>query len=294
MGDYPRAQALRPYRGYFLSWASPNQNVYSAWAFMKSQLPPALQIGFLLMGLQACQAPLSQTDPAPTPPVEASTPTESAPATEPLPILLNPVLPAFTAADLTQLTANLTTGIESWFALAGLNKAVPPPALPEDLQAYRQTWEANNPEIAPFLGLWHDSEAQNFYYLSLFPSTVPQQVCVLEFKPEWSLAIWNEEAGDYSYKDVISEQTLSFSVATVEADQLRSSQIRTTTAALTRQTFALSEPYSVELIGIEDDQGTQRVLAATALPMLPPDFPAALQPEVLQALADHDCIPEPP
>ncbi|WP_008309134.1 hypothetical protein [Leptolyngbya sp. PCC 6406] len=113
-------------------------------------------------------------------------------------------------------------------------------------------------------------------------------MCILEFKPEWSLDILNEETGE-TVKDVISEEVLSFSVATVERGELRSSQVRSQGSAMVATSYAVGEAYSVMLWAVEDDQQRVRVVAASTPPTLPPDFPEELAPQVEQALADYGC-----
>ena len=255
----------------------------------------------LLASLHACQTPIMSEEtgatvsPAPvSPDVGADIPAEPSESSPPeevqLPIVLEPLLPPLNWIDIASLRSILTEQTESWFGLAGLGKLSEPPPVPETLPAYRQSWSEVNPAIAPFLGLWHDDQdAQNRYHISIFPSPTPGSACVLEFKPEWSLKLVDESGQPTGYKDVISEQILSFSVATIQGAQLRSSQVRMTTRAMKMDEYTLNQPYSVELNSVIDDDGTIRVLAAADLPTLPPDLPETLQQEVRQALANQDC-----
>jgi hypothetical protein len=181
----------------------------------------------------------------------------------------------------------MLNGMETWFSLAGLNKVPAPPRYAEPLQDYREAWSAVQADVANFLGHWHNDEGYP-YNLSIFPSLTPGQVCILEFRPEWSLDILIEETGE-TVKDVISPEVLSFSVATVEDGILRSSQVRSRGSALFATRYAVGEAYPVMLWMVEDDQQRARIVAASGLPTLPPDFPQGLAPQVEQALADYGC-----
>lgn len=204
-----------------------------------------------------------------------------------LPIILEPLLPKLNNDDLDVLKNSLNDGIQSWFDLVRLNKLNQPPILSEELKLYRQKWTKINSESTPFLGLWHDDQSlENRYYLGIFPSSSSKQLCILEFKPEWSLLISNEETGKQT-KDVISEEILSFSVAKVESGQIKSSRIRSTKNAIARKKSPLSE--TIEFLAVMDKQDNIRMLAALSPPTLPPNLPQRLIPEVNQALSQQGC-----
>ena len=195
-----------------------------------------------------------------------------------------PPLPLLSAAEITQLQTDLTTGMNNWFGLAGLDKVASPPIFSDTHQQYQARWAQVDLDIASFLGFWHDGE--NFpYTLGIFPSATPGEVCILEFKPEWSLEIFNEVTGEYG-KDVITEQILSFSRATVQAGQLRSGEIRTVGSAIALSRYNTNP---ILLIGLQDEVGMVRVVAAAS----PPTFPDRLPPDILaaawQMLADQGC-----
>ncbi|MBD2459595.1 hypothetical protein H6G89_00935 [Oscillatoria sp. FACHB-1407] len=205
----------------------------------------------------------------------------------PLPIVTEPVLPRLSESEIETLQTQLTVGIDTWFGLAGLDKTPAPPPFSEALQAYREQWGAINPDIATFVGFWQNDEAYP-YSVTIFPSNTPGQVCVLEFKPEWSLQILNEATGEYG-KDMISEQILSVSIATVQDGHLRSSQVRSVGSATALARYGVGEAYPVLFMSIMDDQGTTRTVAAISPPALPAELPESLVPQVSQALSDYGC-----
>ncbi len=242
----------------------------------------AVGLGCLGLGAQALAC-------VPLPPAN-STPNTVNPPEVPariLPVVIDPLLPPLTEAEGQALEAEMLAGMDTWFGLAGLDKVPTPPRYSEALQDYRAEWSAIQADVANFLGYWHNDEGYP-YSLSVFPSFTPGQVCILEFQPEWSLDILNEETGE-TVKDVISAEILSFSVATVERGMLRSSQVRSQGSAMVTTSYAVGEAYSVLLWAVEDDQQRVRVVAASTPPILPPDFPEELAPQVEQALADHGC-----
>lgn len=246
-----------------------------------------VSVSFVLLSLSS-QALSWQSVSVPNP----LTPNPSAPAPESESTerdLPPPTLPPrLSEAEIKTLQAALTQGIETWFSLAGLSKLVAPPPLSEPLQNYREAWSAVNADVATFLGSWHDSEGYP-YSLSVFPSTTSGQVCVLEFKPEWSLYIFNEATGEYG-KDMISEQILSLSIATAQDGHLRSRQVRSVGSATAVAKFTVGEAYPVSFMGLMDDQGTARVVALASLPTLPATLPNDLVAPVSQTLFDYGCI----
>lgn len=253
----------------------------------RNSLRLAVGLGCLGLGAQALAC-------VPLPPAN-STPNTANPPEAPartLPVVIDPLLPLLTEAAGQALEAEMLAGMHTWFGLAGLDKVPAPPRPSEALQDYREEWSAIQADVANFLGYWHNDEGYP-YSLSVFPSFTPGQVCILEFKPEWSLDILNEETGE-TVKDVISEEVLSFSVATVERGELRSSQVRSQGSAMVATSYAVGEAYSVLLWAVEDDQQRVRVVAASSTPTLPPDLPEELAPQVEQALADHGCTADLP
>lgn len=245
-------------------------------------------VTFLLSSLGFQALSCEQTpSPEASPPVSSTPPPNVEPEETLQPIAAVP-LPQLTQAEIETLQANLTQGIATWFGLAGLSKMPAPPPLSDALQNYREVWSAVDADAAAFLGSWHDGEGYP-YSVNVFPSRTPGQVCVLEFKPEWSLDIFNEVTGEYG-KDVISEQILTFSIATVQDGQLRSSQVRSVASATAVARFGGVEVYPVLFMSLMDAQSTPRVVALASPPTLPADLPAATMPSVSQTLVDYGCM----
>ena len=261
-----------------------------------------MNVNFLLVTVSlgllslSCQTFSRELTPAP----DASTPTSSPSASlpppqtqetesveeeSPLPIGSAVPLPRLTEAEIEAILSEVPQSIDAWFDLAGLSKMPAPPPLSETIRDYREAWSMVNVDAVTFLGSWHNGEDYP-YSLSVFPSRTPGQVCVLEFQPEWSLDIFNEATGEYA-KDVISEQILSFSIATIQDGHLRSSHVRSVGSATVATRF---ESYSVLFMGLIDDQGITRVVALSSPPTLPADLPENLVEPISQALLDHDCI----
>lgn len=200
-----------------------------------------------------------------------------------------PLLPTLTTDELTQIATNSEDVKSQWFGRAGFLKVEQPPRFTEALQTYRQAWMAKNPEIAPFLGFWHGEDYQgDRYSLTIFPAAAPGQVCVLEFQPELSMLLTDEETGE-TVKDLIRAEILSLSVGRVQSGQLQSSQISTATKAIALDEYMLSEAYDVESMGIMDDEGNMHVVAAAAPPTLPEEFPQELSAVFAETLAEQGC-----
>ncbi|NJN75724.1 MAG: hypothetical protein HC796_05295 [Synechococcaceae cyanobacterium RL_1_2] len=194
---------------------------------------------------------------------------------------LEPLLPPLTLEEEQTLQEGLRVGQESWFSLAGLNKLPMPAPLTPELINYRDDWNKINSAIAPFLGIWLDESngADPAYHLSIFPGKDGGHVCIFEFKPEWSLNLVDEQGNEVA-KDVISEQILSFSVGQVTADQLQSSQLRTSTKAIAPYSSIFDANQTIELMAIMNPQQAIRVTAAAA----PPIIPNSLPPEIAIAV----------
>lgn len=262
---------------------------------MKSNSVPVI-VGLSLLTvsfLSSCFGDLaSAAEPSTTPvPNPTSRPTSRANLPKNfLPAANAAPLPRLTSSEIKRLQADLTQGIDTWFGLAGLAKAVAPPPLSQALQNYRKAWGRNHAQLVTFLGTWRDS-ADYPYSVSIFPRKTPGQVCVLEFKPEWSLDIINETTGQTS-KDVISQQILSLSIAKVQGGHLWSSQVRSVGAATAVARFSGVKAYSVLFMGLKDDKGYSHTVALASPPALPPELPQELVAPLSQALLDYGCRTE--
>ncbi|MEO1093650.1 MAG: hypothetical protein AAFX01_01955 [Cyanobacteria bacterium J06638_28] len=252
-------------------------------------LLPAIGLSLFAFSPPAVTAERPLTRQTSTPILSASAPTsatDSSEAARSPDVHLTP-LTRLSEAEIETLQTDLTYGIESWFGWAGLLKMPAPPPLTDAAREYRETWSVNHLDSSNFLGLWRNNEDYP-YFVSIFPTQTTGQVCVLEFKPEWSLLIFNEALGEYN-KDVITEEIFSFSMATVEDGHLRSHRVRSVGSAIAAARF---NDYPVLLMGLEDNQDRTRVVALASPPTLPPDLPADLVAPVAQTLRYNGCITE--
>lgn len=168
--------------------------------------------------------------------------------------------------------------IESWLGLAGMGKLPVPPKLGEPLKSFRNQWAKTNPTVTPFLGLWHDDGGAfgNSYFLSIFPSQVQGQACVLEFRLEQKVAA-----------EVVDEQILSLSTAKVINGQLLSSRLRADKSTIVQKDF--DNGYPVEFLPVLVGQNEIVIFASQSPPQLPPEFPQDLTSQVKQELSNRGC-----
>ncbi|MGJ3246928.1 MAG: hypothetical protein ACFE0I_12745 [Elainellaceae cyanobacterium] len=240
----------------------------------------------LSLGLQAfsCEPTSAPEASPPTSPNPESGVEEAESAQPPIP---DP-LPTLSEAEIEALQAEVAQNIDLWFDLAGVSAMPPPPSVTEELEDYREAWSAVNSDVATFLGAWvYRDSAGSFYSVTVFPSRTPEQACVLEFIPESSLYIYNEVTGEY-VKDILAEQLLTVSVATVQDGHLRSSQVRSVDSTTVATIYA--EDHPVVFMGLMDNQSISRVVALDSLPALPSDLPEALVEPVSQTLNTYGCI----
>jgi hypothetical protein len=226
-------------------------------------------LGIFQAVLLTCRLPVPPAAPQPTAP-SAPPSRLSISAANAQPLL------SLTAPEIAQLVADARNHAQSWLDLAGLNKLEAPPEVSAELAALRQEWNIQNPDVAPFLGLWRDDGGSGVtYYLSVFPSNIPRQVCLLEFRQELRAAP----------EDLISAEILALSTATVANGQLLGSRLRTARATLFRAKFHTG--YDVEFIGVAGSPWPG--LAALSPPVLPPEFPQEAMQQVSQELLKRGC-----
>lgn len=240
----------------------------------------------LSLGLQAfsCEPTSAPEASPPTSPNPESGVEEAESAQPPIP---DP-LPPLSASEIEALQAEVAQNIDLWFDLAGVSAMPPPPSVTEELEDYRETWSAVNSDVATFLGAWvYRDSVGNFYSVTVFPSRTPGQVCVLEFIPESSLLIYNEATGE-TVQDILAEQLLTVSVASVQDGHLRSSQVRSVGSSTVSTIYA--EDHPVVFMGLVDNQNTSRFVALDSLPALPSDLPETLVEPVSQTLSNYSCI----
>ena len=166
--------------------------------------------------------------------------------------------------------------IESWLGLAGMRKLPVPPKLDKPLKSFRNQWAKTNPTVTPFLGLWHDVEKLddrgnfgNSYFLSIFPSQVQGQACVLQFRPQQTFM-----------GEVEVEQILSLSTAKVINGQLLSSRLRADKSTIVQKDF--DNGYPAEFLPVLFGQNEIVIFASQSPPQLPHEFPQDLTSHVKQ------------
>ena len=190
-------------------------------------------------------------------------------------------------AELIALVVRGEQTLSDWLGLAGLNKLEHPPERPEELITYRNNWRQKDPAIAPFLGFWHDADySDNRYYLSIFPSAIDDHVCVVEFKPKFSVNFGGEEFEP----DVISGGIFSVSLAKATAAQLSGQKIKADELAINSKTLNFPEEYQAEFLPFYDSQGYVRVVAAANVPQLPPDLPTEFLETAQEFLTENRCF----
>ena len=134
----------------------------------------------------------------------------------PLKVVNEASLPPMNAAELSQLSREGANGIERWISIAGVGATTPPTEFTATLQALDQQQQAQNPDTAPFLGLWKgEPPASGYsYYLSILPTSDPNQVCIVEYQQGQKIAAEIEPA------------TFTLSKATVTQGSLLSPRLR--------------------------------------------------------------------
>ncbi len=197
-------------------------------------------------------------------------------------------LPPLNNSDLLHIKSAAKQQIDQSLGLAGVGKLAPPPKLDKPLKSFRNQWAKTNPTVTPFLGLWHDVEKLddrgyfgNSYFLSIFPSQVQGQACVLQFRPQQTFM-----------GEVEVEQILSLSTAKVINGQLLSSRLRADKSTIVQKDFYNGYPvegYPVEILPVLDGQNEIYIFSSRSPPQLPPGFPEDLTSKVKQELSDRGC-----
>ncbi|MGC1524562.1 MAG: WG repeat-containing protein [Phormidesmis sp.] len=139
----------------------------------------------------------------------------------PLNINNNSPLPPLTPDELSRLKSEGTEYIQSWINLAGVGATSNPTEFTPALQTLNQQQQARNPRTAPFLGLWQgEPPASGYpYYLSIFPATEADQVCIIEYQQGQQIAF------------EVFPATFTLSKATVAQGNLLSPRLRSTQSA---------------------------------------------------------------
>lgn len=214
-----------------------------------------------LGGLMACTLPMEESPAPPAP--------ELAPPLDP-----TSVLPPFSPAELQRQQEEMTIRVQADLDMVGLGKIgrVGFP-ISTDLEAFRLAWAEVDAAIAPFLGTWvRDWDMMPHYYLTVLPSRVPGQVCLVHYRQEETETVPFE----------VITTPLEMSVALVAEDQLRSVDVRSAITLIERTSTAL--PYPVEFLGtVVGDRF--HLHAAQQPPAISSDWDA----DLVQQLAAYQC-----
>lgn len=209
-----------------------------------------------IWGVTACTLPVEES---PIPPVTDAPAAGVDPAT---------LLPPLSPAALQQREAELSELIESELALLGLGKLTTvgkPISL--ELEQYRQEWAVLNPAIAPFLGTWvRDWNLMPYDFTTVFPSTVPGQVCLVRYR--------QMETETVPFETFTTPP--EFLVGRVIDGQLVSRDVQTAESLIRLSPASAYLPYDVEFLGTVEADGELRLLAAEQPPVLNPDWDTAL------------------
>lgn len=187
-------------------------------------------------------------------------------------------LAALPPRQLSDLNTAIQQISQSWLDLAGLGKVSNPPAFPPDLAKYRQSWRTKQPNVARFLGTYRDDgQRGQVYSLSIFPSRIRDQICIIEFSPKL----------DQGLPDLALPEILVVSKANYRNRQLLGNRLRSATSVILPKTSFNGD--RVEFLGISDRQNQPRLFAASGLPKFPDDVPVDAIPAVKQALKMAGC-----
>ncbi|MBE5231077.1 MAG: hypothetical protein INR81_19060 [Microcystis aeruginosa PMC 728.11] len=193
-------------------------------------------------------------------------------------------LPPLNNSDLLHIKSAAKREMDQSLGLAGVGKLGPPPKLDKPLQSFRNQWAKTNPTVTPFLGLSYDYSFTMYpSYLSIFPSRVRGQVCVLQFRPQQTFM-----------GEVEVEEFLSLSTAKVINGQLLGGHLRADKSTILQTDFDNGYPvdygYTAEFLPVLFGQnGGIVIFALYSPPQLPPEFPEDLTDLVKQELSNRGC-----
>ncbi len=173
--------------------------------------------------------------------------------------------------------SQLVSEVEQIMSLGTLDKIPMPDDLTRDLVQYRQQWHSRNPKIAPFLGHWRQGwELFNSEYdLFIFPSVVPDQVCLLATEVPYQDPFEPPAASPLPSLSVLK---LNPQEGQNQAWQLKRSLIHSLQYD--------SDQFQFFGILLGPNYDSMRIYAAAGPPQLPSGLPKTIQTEFTQ----HQCL----
>lgn len=239
-------------------------------------------LGFCLGTLAGCMVPVELADPSidsggtsvDPMPVDPA-PADPVPA-EPSPVDPASLLPPLSPAEQAQHRADMDLWIQSDMDLIGLGKLgqVGWP-LAAELEDFRQEWAAVDPAIAPFLGKWvRDWNMMPHVYLTVLPSRVPGQVCLVRYR--------QQETETVPFEVITTPLTVS--VALVIDGQLRSADVQSAEDWIQITPASAYVAYPIEFLATVE--GDRLELYAS---QQPPRVESSWEMSLRQTLASYQC-----
>lgn len=231
-----------------------------------------LGLGLLVGGVAGCVVPVDLEDPMAVP----GEPLAEEPMAAPMSVDSASLLPPLSPTEQAQHRADMDLWIQAdmdWIGLGKLSRVGWP--LAPEVEAFRQAWAEVDPAIAPFLGRWvRDWDMMPHAYLTVLPSRVPGQVCVVRYRQEETATVPFE----------VITTPLGVSVALVIDGQLRSTDLRSSEAWLQIAPASDYVAYPIEFLAtVEGDR--LELYASQQPPRLDPDWDGDLR----QTLASYGC-----
>jgi hypothetical protein len=237
-----------------------------------------LGLGLVVGSLAGCMVPVELEDPATV--TGAPIPGEATPGepdpTAPIPVDPASLLPPLSPSEQAQHRADMDLWIQSDMDLIGLGKLgqVGWP-LAAEVEDFRQEWAAVDPAIAPFLGKWvRDWNMMPHAYLTVLPSRVPGQVCLVGYRQQETATVPFE----------VITTPLAVSVALVIDGQLRSADVRSAENLIQIAPASAYVAYPIEFLATVE--GDRLELYAS---QQPPRVESSWEASLRQTLASYQC-----
>jgi hypothetical protein len=147
--------------------------------------------------------------------------------------------------------------------------------LATEVEDFRQAWAEVDPAIAPFLGRWvRDWNMMPHAYLTVLPSRVPGQVCLVHYRQEETETVPFE----------VITTPLEVSVALVTEGQLRSADLRSAGDLIQVAPASAYVAYPIEFLATVE--GTRLEVYAS---QQPPRLESEWDGDLRQTLAAYHC-----